>query len=48
MVLAGTGMQTDDVAKLPSAHMLHIISGFRRTGQDFMARMIAAEALART
>jgi hypothetical protein len=47
-VLAGTGMQTSDMAKLPSSHMLHIISAFRRTGQDFMARMIAAEALART
>ena len=48
MVLAGTGLQTGDVAKLPSSHMLHIVSALRRTGQDFTARMIAAEALART
>ena len=48
MVLAGTGLQASDVAKLPSSHMLHIVSALRRTGQDFTARMIAAEALART
>ena len=46
-VLAGTGLQTSDIRRLPSSHMLHIISAFRRTGQDFAARMIAAEALAR-
>jgi hypothetical protein len=48
MILAGIGLQTSDVAKLPSSHMLHIVSALRRTGQDFTARMIAAEALART
>jgi hypothetical protein len=47
-VLAGTGLQAADVARLPSSHMLHIVSALRRTGQDFAARMIAAEALART
>jgi hypothetical protein len=48
MILAGIGLQTSDVAKLPSSHMLHIVSALRRTGQDFTARMIAAEALARS
>jgi hypothetical protein len=48
MILAGIGLQTSDVAKLPSSHMLHIVSALRRTGQDFTARMIAAEALSRT
>lgn len=47
-VLAGTGMQTSDIRQLPSSHMLHIVSALRRSGQDFTARMIAAEALART
>jgi hypothetical protein len=47
-VLAGTGLQASDIGQLPPSHMLHIASAFRRTGQDFMARMIAAEALART
>jgi hypothetical protein len=47
-VLAGTGLQSSDAGKIPSSHMLHIVSALRRTGQDFTARMIAAEALART
>ncbi|HVM23394.1 MAG TPA: hypothetical protein VM308_08885 [Sphingomicrobium sp.] len=48
LVLSGTGFQTADLAKLPGSHMYHAISALRRTGQDFTARMIAAEALSRT
>ncbi|MES2135865.1 MAG: hypothetical protein V4502_02235 [Pseudomonadota bacterium] len=48
LVLTGTGFQTPDAAKLPSAHFYHAISALRRTGQDFTARMIAGEALSRT
>jgi hypothetical protein len=33
---------------MPAAHMYHAISSLNRTGQNFTARMIAAEALSRT
>lgn len=48
LVLSGTGMQTTSFANLPGSHFYHAISGLERTGQDFTARMIAAEALSRT
>jgi hypothetical protein len=48
LVLTGTGFQTASLNQLPAAHMYHAISGLKRTGQDFTARMIAAEALSRT
>ena len=48
LVLAGTGLQTTTFANVPGSHFYHVISGLQRTGQDFTARMIAAEALSRT
>lgn len=48
LVLAGTGLQAPGFDSVPSAHLFHIVMGLRNTGQDFLARMIAAEALART
>lgn len=48
LVLTGTGMQAPDFESLPSAHLFHSVMALRNTGQDFLARMIAAEALART
>jgi hypothetical protein len=48
LVLAGTGFQTSDFAGVPGAHLFHVVSGLVRTRQDYVARMIAAEALART
>jgi hypothetical protein len=48
LVLAGTGLQTTSFANVPGSHFYHAISGLHRTGQDFTARMIAAEALSRT
>src|SRR5256885_10552774 len=48
LVLTGTGFQTSSFDQLPAAHMYHAIAGLERTRQDFSARMIAAEALART
>jgi hypothetical protein len=48
LVLTGTGFQTPDWHKVPAAHLYHAISAMKRTGQDFTARMIAAEALSRT
>ena len=48
LVLTGTGFQTSRPDQLPAAHMYHAITSLTRTGQDFTARMIAAEALSRT
>ena len=48
LVLAGTGLQTPNWTKVPASHLYHAIGALKRTGQDFTARMIAAEALSRT
>jgi hypothetical protein len=48
LVLTGTGFQSSSVDELPSAHLYHAIAALKRTGQDFTARMIAAETLSRT
>jgi hypothetical protein len=48
LVLTGTGFQTADWSRIPAPHLYHAISALKRTGQDFTARMIAAEALSRT
>jgi hypothetical protein len=48
LILTGTGFQTASFVELPAAHMYHAIGSLKRTGQDFTARMIAAEALSRT
>ena len=34
--------------EMAAAHLFHIVMGLRNSGQDYMARMVAAEALART
>jgi hypothetical protein len=48
LVLAGTGLQSRSWANIPGSHLFHVVSALKRTGQDFTARMIAAEALSRT
>lgn len=48
LVLTGTGFQTPFWDKVPAAHLYHAVAALKRTGQDFTARMIAAEALSRT
>jgi hypothetical protein len=48
LVLTGTGFQTPNWNRVPAAHLYHAITALQRTGQDFTARMIAAEALSRT
>jgi hypothetical protein len=48
LVLAGIGFQTGSWSDVPSAHLFHAVAALRKTGQDYAARMIAAEALART
>ncbi|HEX6073057.1 MAG TPA: hypothetical protein VFY95_08620 [Sphingomicrobium sp.] len=48
LVLTGTGFQTASFERVPAAHLYHSLVALKRTGQDFTARMIAAEALSRT
>lgn len=48
LALAGTGLQARDWQSVPAAHLFHIAMALRNTGQEYIARMIAAEALART
>lgn len=48
LVLTGTGLQTNSFDQVPAAHLYHSVAALNRTGQQFTARMIAAEALSRT
>jgi hypothetical protein len=48
LVLTGTGLQAPSFDAIPPAHLYHAVAALKTTGQDFTARMIAAEALART
>jgi hypothetical protein len=48
LILTGTGLQASTFEPIPPAHVFHAIRALKRTRQDFTARMIAAEALART
>lgn len=48
LVLTGTGFQTARFDRVPAAHLYHSVLALNRTGQQFTARMIAAEALSRT
>lgn len=48
LVLTGSGFQTPSFDRVPAAHLYHATAALKRTGQDFTARMIAAEALSRT
>lgn len=47
-LLCGVGMQTKGWAYVPPAHLFRIVSALRRVGLEPEARMIAAEALARS
>ena len=48
ILLAGIGMQSPDWRRVPPAHLYRITRALRATGEDYAARMIAAEAMART
>ena len=48
LVLAGTGFQGQTFDQLPAAHLYRVLEAMKRTGQDYTARMVAAEALSRT
>jgi hypothetical protein len=47
-VLAAVGMQAPGFGSVPGYHQFHLVTALARNGQDFAARMIAAEALSRT
>ncbi len=47
-ILAASGLQGRDFSGVPALYQFHAINALNRVGLDFMARMIAAEALART
>jgi hypothetical protein len=47
-LLAATGMQTNGWAFVPPAHLYKIVDALRRVGLEPEARMIAAEAIARS
>ncbi len=47
-LLAAVGMQTDDWFGVPASHLYFITVALRRVGLDPYARMVAAEAMART
>jgi hypothetical protein len=48
VVLAASGLQGIDPDRIPPAHLYRALAALKATGQDYTARMIAAEALART
>ncbi|MEO7504092.1 MAG: hypothetical protein ABIT69_02795 [Sphingomicrobium sp.] len=47
-ILAASGLQGREFAGVPALYQYHGITALHRVGLDFMARMVAAEALART
>jgi len=48
LVLTASGLQGRDFDQVRPLYLYHSINALRRTGQGYLARMIAAEALART
>ena len=46
-LLAASAMQAPTAGDIPALYMFHAVTALRRTGQEGLARMIAAEALAR-
>lgn len=48
MLLAASALQSGDFDEVRSLYLYHSINALRVTGQEYLARMIAAEALART
>lgn len=47
-LLAAAGMQTGGWAGVPPEHLYHIVAALREVGLEYYARMIAAEAMARS
>ena len=47
MLLAAYALQADRVDNVSPVYLAHLLAALRTTGQDFVARMIAAEAISR-
>lgn len=47
-LLAAVGLQAREWRGIPAEHLYHIIAALKQTGQEPIARMIAAEALSRS
>jgi hypothetical protein len=45
VLLAGVGLQAPDWRRVPPHHLYRIVRALRASGEDYAARMIAAEAL---
>lgn len=48
MILAASALQGREFDEVGAVYLFHATTALRRTGQEYLARMIAAEALART
>ncbi|WP_265571194.1 hypothetical protein [Sphingomicrobium nitratireducens] len=48
MLMTAMTMQTKDPENLSPLYLFHALTALRRTGQDYLARMIAAELMSRT
>jgi hypothetical protein len=48
MLLSASALQGREFDTVEAVYLYHSVNALRRTGQDYLARMIAAEALART
>jgi len=48
VVLGAIGLQAPSFTRVPAGQLLHALNAMRLAGLDYQARMIAAEALART
>jgi hypothetical protein len=48
LLMAASGLQGREFGGVGPIYLFHAINALRATGQDYLARMIAAEALART
>jgi hypothetical protein len=48
LLLTASALQGGDFDEVRAVYVFHSVNALRRTGQEYLARMIAAEALART
>ncbi len=48
MLLSASALQGREFDEVGAVYLYHSVNALRRTGQEYLARMIAAEALART
>ncbi|MCL6699646.1 hypothetical protein LZ496_12745 [Sphingomonas sp. NSE70-1] len=48
ILLTASALQGTDISNIRGVYLYHAVTALRRTGQEYLARMILAEALART